>query len=44
VLSLLVMIVVPATAVLLAYGYGNGDPIQVDAENLLRDIADLLGI
>jgi len=44
VVSLLVMIVVPATAVLLAYGYGNGDPIQVDAENLLHDIADLLGI
>jgi len=43
-LSLLVMTVVPLAALVLAYGYGNGDPIDVDARNVLRDILDLLGI
>jgi hypothetical protein len=43
-LSVLVMIVVPLAALLLSYGYGNGDPLPVDAENLVRDIRDLLGI
>ncbi len=43
-LSVLVMIVVPLMALVLSYGYGNGDPLQVDAENLVRDIRDLLGI
>jgi hypothetical protein len=29
---------------LLAYGWGNGRPIQQDATDLVKDIADLLGI
>ena len=42
--SLLVMIVVPLAALLVAYGYGNGDSLEVDAQNLIEDIRDLLGI
>ena len=38
------MTAVPLVALLLAYGYGNGDALTVDAENLLRDIRDLLGL
>jgi hypothetical protein len=44
VLSVLVMVCVPLAALLLSYGYGNGDSLPVDAENLVRDIRDLLGI
>jgi hypothetical protein len=38
------MVVVPLVALLLAYGWGNGEPIQDDAVDLVKDIADLLGI
>ena len=41
--SVAIMIVVPLAALLLAYGYGNGLPIQEDAANLIGDIRDLLG-
>jgi hypothetical protein len=43
-LSAIVMIVVPVTAMVVAYGYGNGTSLEVDAQNLVRDIAGLLGI
>ncbi|HEX5200755.1 MAG TPA: Hsp70 family protein [Actinoplanes sp.] len=43
-LSILVMILVPLVALVVAYGYGNAEPLTVDAENLVRDLADLLGI
>jgi hypothetical protein len=43
-LSVVVMIAVPLAALLVAYGYGNGDSLTVDAENLVRDIRSLLGI
>ncbi|MFI6072745.1 Hsp70 family protein [Actinoplanes sp. NPDC051343] len=43
-LSIVVMVVVPLVALLLAYGWGNGEPIQDDAVDLVKDIADLLGI
>ena len=43
-LSVVVMIAVPLAALVLAYGYGNGEPLTVDATNLVRDIAELLGI
>ncbi|MFF5293545.1 Hsp70 family protein [Paractinoplanes globisporus] len=43
-LSIVVMIAVPLAALLVAYGYGNGDSLTVDAENLVRDIRSLLGI
>lgn len=42
--SVLVMIVVPLAALVLAYGWGNGEPIQQDATDVVKDIADLLGI
>jgi hypothetical protein len=42
--SILVMIVVPLLALLVAYGYGNAEPLTTDAENLVHDIASLLGI
>ncbi|MBM2617459.1 Hsp70 family protein [Actinoplanes sp. LDG1-06] len=41
--SVLIMIVVPLGALLVAYGYGNGESLTVDAENLIRDIRNLLG-
>jgi actin-like ATPase involved in cell morphogenesis len=44
VLSVLVMICVPLAALVLSYGYGNGDSLPVDAENLVQDIRSLLGI
>ncbi|WP_433369494.1 Hsp70 family protein [Actinoplanes sp. CA-142083] len=43
-LSVVVMIVVPLIALVVAYGYGNADPLTTDAENLVKDIAHLLGI
>jgi molecular chaperone DnaK len=43
-LSILVMVVVPLTALLVAYGYGNGESLEVNARNLVDDIRDLLGI
>ena len=42
--SVLMMIVVPLVALVVAYGYGNGRSLPVDAGNLVRDIRDLLGI
>ena len=42
--STLMMLVVPLVALVVAYGYGNGDPLDVDAENLVRDVRELLGI
>jgi hypothetical protein len=43
-LSTLMMIAVPLAALVVAYGYGNGDPLDVDAVNLYEDILQLLGI
>jgi molecular chaperone DnaK len=43
-LSIVFMIAVPLVALLLAYGWGNGEPIQDDAVDLVRDIANVLGI
>jgi hypothetical protein len=43
-LSILVMVAVPLVALLVAYGYGNGDSLDADAVNLIDDIRDLLGI
>jgi hypothetical protein len=42
--SVLMMIVVPLAALVLAYGWGNGEPIRDDAVDLLNDLADLVGI
>ncbi|MEV4343369.1 Hsp70 family protein [Actinoplanes sp. NPDC049596] len=42
--SIVLMIVVPLFALVVAYGYGNGDSLGVDAENLFREIWELLGI
>ena len=44
VLSIVVMVTVPLAALVVAYGYGNGDSLVVDAQNLVRDIENLLGI
>jgi actin-like ATPase involved in cell morphogenesis len=44
VLSIVVMASVPLAALVVAYGYGNGDALSVDAKNLVRDIENLLGI
>ncbi|MBL7255202.1 Hsp70 family protein [Paractinoplanes lichenicola] len=41
--STAIMILVPLAALVIAYGYGNGKPILVDAENLWEDIRSLLG-
>jgi hypothetical protein len=38
------MIAVPLLALLLAYGYGNGESLPDDAVNLIDDIRELLGI
>ncbi|MEV6843315.1 Hsp70 family protein [Actinoplanes sp. NPDC051411] len=43
-LSIIMMIAVPLVALLLAYGWGNGEPIKDDAVDLVKEIADLLGI
>ncbi|XVV11678.1 Hsp70 family protein [Actinoplanes sp. CA-131856] len=43
-LSVLLMIVVPLVALVVAYGYGNGDSLPLDAENLWNEIRELLGI
>ncbi|MFI1989474.1 Hsp70 family protein [Actinoplanes sp. NPDC020271] len=43
-LSLLTMICVPLAALILAYGYGNGEPWQKDAVDVFTDIAKLLHI
>jgi molecular chaperone DnaK len=43
-LSIIVMIVVPLVALVVAYGYGNAEPLSVDAKNLVKDLAGLLGI
>ncbi|BEL11652.1 hypothetical protein Q0Z83_098430 [Actinoplanes sichuanensis] len=42
--SLLVMITVPVTALILAYGYRNGLSFEQDAVNVFRDIAELVGL
>jgi molecular chaperone DnaK len=42
--SVIMMIVVPLAALVLAYGWGNGEPIQDDAVDLIKDLGDLLGI
>jgi actin-like ATPase involved in cell morphogenesis len=44
VFSVFVMIAVPLLALLLAYGYGNGESLPEDAVNLIDDIRKLLGI
>ncbi len=41
-ISLLTMICVPLAALILAYGYGNGEPWQQDAVDVFNDIAKLL--
>ena len=43
-LSVLVLITVPLVAMVLAYGYGNGDAIEDDARHVLEDIARYLGL
>ena len=43
-LSIVVMVTVPIVALVLAYGYGNAEPIQQDAINVFEDILDLLGL
>jgi hypothetical protein len=40
-LSLIVLISVPATAMILAYSYGTGEPFQDAAVELARDLRDL---
>jgi actin-like ATPase involved in cell morphogenesis len=42
-LSLLTMVLVPIVALVLAYGYANGDPLQEDAINVFEDLGNLLG-
>ncbi|GAB2573297.1 hypothetical protein Aab01nite_19780 [Paractinoplanes abujensis] len=42
-LSVAIMILVPLAALVIAYGYGNGKSILVDAENLYEEIRSLLG-
>ncbi|HWS36008.1 MAG TPA: Hsp70 family protein [Actinoplanes sp.] len=42
--SVAVMITVPVVALVLAYGYGNAEPIEDDAINVFRDILELLGL
>ncbi|WP_229071248.1 Hsp70 family protein [Actinoplanes sp. DH11] len=42
-LSMLAMIVVPLVALVLAYGYANGAPLEQDAVNVFEDIARLIG-
>jgi actin-like ATPase involved in cell morphogenesis len=42
-LSLLAMVTVPLVALVLAYGYANGEPLDQDAVNVLKDIARLIG-
>ena len=44
VLSLLVLIAVPLLAMVLAYGYGNGDSMTDDARHVVSDIARFLGL
>lgn len=43
-LSIAVLIAVPLLAMVLAYGYGNGDAIEDDARHVLEDIARYLGL
>ena len=43
-LSIVVLITVPLVAMVLAYGYGNGDAIEEDARHVLEDIARYLGL
>ena len=38
------MIAVPVAALVLAYGYGNGESIRDNATSLLHDLANLLGL
>ena len=43
-LSVLTMIVVPVVALVLAYGYGNGQSIVEDARDVATDIGRFLGL
>ncbi len=43
-LSIVVLLAVPLLAMVLAYGYGNGDSIQKDAEHVIEDIARFVGL
>jgi len=42
--STVVMIVVPVSALVLAYGYGDGQSTRDDVINVVKDVAALLGI
>ncbi|WP_230858659.1 Hsp70 family protein [Actinoplanes aureus] len=42
-ISLITMVLVPIVALVLAYGYANGAPLQEDAVNVFEDLAELLG-
>jgi hypothetical protein len=42
--SLAVLGAVPILATVVAYGYGNGQPLTQDATDLLRDVARALGL
>ncbi|MEV6490285.1 Hsp70 family protein [Actinoplanes sp. NPDC051633] len=44
ILSIAVLIAVPLLAMVLAYGYANGDPIVDDARQVFSDIARYLGL
>ena len=44
VFSLLLLVTLPVLAMVLAYGYGNGESLQEDALHVARDIARLVGI
>jgi multisubunit Na+/H+ antiporter MnhG subunit len=43
-ISLFVLVTVPVVAMVVAYGYGNGEPLTNDAWKLARDVADVLGL
>ncbi|WP_433827036.1 Hsp70 family protein [Actinoplanes sp. CA-015351] len=43
-LSLIAMVIVPLAALVLAYGYANGEPLPEDAVNVFEDIAKLIGL
>jgi hypothetical protein len=44
VISIIVLIAVPVLAMVLAYGYGNGESIVQDARHVFEDIARFLGL
>jgi hypothetical protein len=43
-LSIAVLVAVPLVAMVLAYGYGNGEPIEDDITAVVEDVARLVGL